>query len=158
MDNSTAERWVVVSALTVGGIYAYRRLTEPAQPGGLKNIVGVGPPVPLGQFATAWGFTFLVVGIMATASPGLGGSFAILIMTADLLTNTANLTADVAKQQGTTTVNPNDPTATVTASGVSLPGFSPLVPGSSTGLPATPRQAPPAFTPTHPVGRYAAHG
>lgn len=95
MDRATAERWTIISALTVAAIYAYRRLVEPASPGSLKNVVGSGNPVPLGQFATAWGVTFFVISLLATASPGLGGSFAILVMTGDLLANTGPVTKDI---------------------------------------------------------------
>jgi hypothetical protein len=104
MDQAAAERWVTISAVTVAGIYAYRRLIEPSTPPAtVKKLMGVGELPPLGSWATAWGFTFLVVAIMAEASPPLGGSFAILIMTADILTNASNLFADVGKQQGATT-------------------------------------------------------
>jgi hypothetical protein len=98
MSRSTAERWVTISAVLVIGIYAYRRLTEqPATPVKAKQLAGVGPPAPLGTFATAWGFTFMTVAIMAEAAPGLGGAFAILIATADFLTNTSSVLADVTK-------------------------------------------------------------
>jgi hypothetical protein len=104
MDQATAERWVTISAATVAGIYAYRRMIEPSTPPAtVKKLMGIGEIPPLGSWATAWGFTFLVVAIMAEASPGLGGSFAILIMTADILTNASNLFADVGKKQGATT-------------------------------------------------------
>jgi len=100
MDKSTAERWVTISALIVIAVYGYRRITEPAAaPVTAKKLIGVGQPAPLGAFATAWGFTFLVVSIMAEASPGLGGAFAILIATSDLLTNTSSVLADVTKQE-----------------------------------------------------------
>lgn len=101
MDRATAERWVTISALLVAGIYAYRRLIEPTStPVTGKQLLGSGSPPPLGAFATAWGFTYLVVSIMATAAPGVGGAFAILIATGDLLTNSASLFADVGKQTG----------------------------------------------------------
>jgi hypothetical protein len=100
VNEATAERWVVISAVTVAGVYAYRRVVEPSSPPATaKKILGVGGLPPLGAFATAWGFVYLVVAAMATAAPGLGGGFAILIMTADLLTNTADLTKDLGQQQ-----------------------------------------------------------
>jgi len=100
MDRSTAERWVTISALVVVAVYAYRRLTEAtSSPVTLKKLVGIGNPVPLGSFATAWGFTFLAVAIMAEASPGLGGGFAILIATGDLLTNASSVLADVTAHE-----------------------------------------------------------
>lgn len=98
MDKSTAERWVTISAAVVAGMYAYRRLTEATStPVTVKKLVGIGNPVPLGAFATAWGFTFLVIAIMAEAAPGLGGAFAILIATGDFLTNSSSVFADVTK-------------------------------------------------------------
>lgn len=98
MDSQAAERWVTTSALIVAGIYAYRRLTEPTStPVTAKQLAGSGPPPPLGTFATAWGFTFLVIAIMAEAAPGLGGAFAILIATADTLTNAQSVLADVTR-------------------------------------------------------------
>jgi hypothetical protein len=66
----------------------------------VKKLVGVGELPPLGAFATAWGFTFLVVAVITEAAPGLGASFAILIATADLLTNSTSVFADVGKQTG----------------------------------------------------------
>ena len=84
-------------------VYGYRRVTETAQTGTLKNIIGLGNPVPLGQWATAWGVTYLILSILASATPPVGGSMAILVMAGDLLTNMGNasggLAADIAKQQ-----------------------------------------------------------
>jgi hypothetical protein len=124
VNSSSAERWVTTSALVVAAVYAYRRLTESAQPGTAKNVIGVGTPVPLGQFATAWGFTFLVVAVMAQASPELGGGFAVLIGTADLLTNSASVFGDVNKQTGTTTSAPL--TATVNGQTMTIPNVATL--------------------------------
>lgn len=99
MDRASAEQWTTISALGVVGIYGYRRLTEPAEKGSLKNVLGIGNPVPLGQFITAWGFTFLVVAGMTAAAPEFGGAFAILILTSDFLANASNLTADVTANE-----------------------------------------------------------
>lgn len=101
MDKATAERWVTISALVVLLIYGYRRLTEATStPVTAKKLIGLGNPAPLGSFATAWGFTYLLVAIMAEASPGLGGGFAILIATGDFLTNSSTVFADVTKLEG----------------------------------------------------------
>ena len=100
MTEATAERWVVISAVTVAGVYAYRRMVEPSSTTLTKGqLIGVGNPPQLGRFAVGWGFTYLVVAAMASAAPGLGGGFAILIMTSYLLTNGAHLFEDVGKQQ-----------------------------------------------------------
>lgn len=99
MSNDQAERWVVISALVVAGVWAYRRLTEqPATAFSVKSAVGQGAPLAAGAFITSWGVVFLGVSVMAAASPPLGGAFAILIMTTDLLANTPALVGDVGKQ------------------------------------------------------------
>ena len=101
MTDSQAEKWVVTSALIVAAIYGYRRLTEtPGQPPvTLKQVAGVGELPPLGAWATAWGFTFLVIALIATASPEVGASFAVLIAVGDLMTNAQSIFADVGQQQ-----------------------------------------------------------
>lgn len=127
MNKATAERWVTISALLVAGVYAYRRLTEAtSQPVTLKKLVGIGNPVPLGAFATAWGFTFLVIAVMAEAAPGLGGAFAILIGTSDLLTNSSSVFGDVAKAQAgqLTAVAETSAITTGVASGLSTIGHN----------------------------------
>ena len=117
MNQGTAERWVTISALIVIAVYGYRRVTEAAQKGGVKNIIGLGNPVPVGEFITAWGFTFLVVSIMASASPSFGGAFAILIMAGDLLVNTSSVVGDIQTQEGSS--------STASSSGSNpLPGTS----------------------------------
>lgn len=143
MNHADAQRAITVSAVVVAGVYAYRRLTETAQSGSLKNIIGLGNPVPLGQWMTAWGFTFLVIALMGEADPGLGGSFAILVATGDLLANTASLTTDVGKQETggltkaqITAINSVPNTGSITPSGAqqATPGednfsaVSPLLP------------------------------
>jgi hypothetical protein len=102
MTSDQAEKWVIASALTVAGVYAYRRMTEtPGKPPVTgKQLAGIGELPPLGPWATAWGLTYLVVAIMATAAPGLGAAFAILIATGDLLTNAQSIFADVGAQEG----------------------------------------------------------
>jgi hypothetical protein len=103
MSKDTADRWVTTSALIVIGVYAYRRFTStstPTQKGTAKNLLGASPLPPLGQFVTAWGFVFLVCALMAEAEPGLGGGFAVLIATGDLLTNTSAITTAVTTQEG----------------------------------------------------------
>jgi hypothetical protein len=114
MNSAAAERAVTISALVVIVVYGYRRITEAAQPGNLKNILGQGAPVPLGQFVTAWGFTFFVVSILAEVSPGVGGSMAILIAAADLLNNLQPALADVQKQQAGTGTASSSPTSSTT--------------------------------------------
>ena len=134
MDKSTAERWVTISAVLVAGIYAYRRLTEAtSQPVTLKKLIGGGGIPPLCAFATAWGFTYLVVAIMTEAAPGLGGAFAILIATSDFLTNSASVFQDVGKQEGTAA---QAPAAGQQAPPTVIAGETPASPGLATsGVP-----------------------
>jgi hypothetical protein len=123
MTDNQAERWVTVSALVVAGVYAYRRLTEtPGQPPvTVKELAGVGELPPLGAWATAWGFTFLVVAVIATAAPELGAAFAILIATGDLLTNAQSIFKDVGAQQKTGVY----PAGTPTAQAIAATGHDP---------------------------------
>lgn len=101
MSRDQAEKAVTISALIVAAVYGYRRLTEAtSSPVTLKKLAGVGDLPALGAFATAWGFTFLVIAGIAEASPAFGGAFAILVATADLLGNTPALTKDIGQQEG----------------------------------------------------------
>lgn len=110
MTKPGAERAVVISALIVFGIYFYRHLTEGTSPstaqsksGAVGSLLGVGTPVNIGKFITAWGFVFFVLSLVAEAAPGFGGAFAILVATTDALANTAQIAKDVNKKLGTTT-------------------------------------------------------
>lgn len=93
---SDGERWVTVSALTVAGIYGYRRVTDDATDPSVKALLGQAPHVPpTGEFVTAWAVTFLIVSIMASASPEFGGMFGILIATGYFLSNAPLLAKSV---------------------------------------------------------------
>lgn len=144
MNQASAERWVTVSALTVAIVYAYRRITEGAQQGTLKNVLGIGTPVPLGQFMTAWGVTYLTVAIIASAAPPFGGGLAILIMASDLLGNigdaSGGLATDIGKGQAgklaaATTVTPGKAGGLPT---FQTPGFSQLTPTPPAGTELAP--------------------
>lgn len=105
MTDQGAERAITASAAIVMGVYAYRRITEGASPTPskgttkVKQLAGEGTPPPVGKFVTAWGFLFLSISVVAQVSPGLGGSFAILIAVSDLLSNTQSVLADIGKAQ-----------------------------------------------------------
>jgi hypothetical protein len=99
MSKETAEHWVVISALVVAAVYAYRRIVEPVSQGNVGNVIGLGNPVPLAQWATAWGFVYFLLAVVTEAAPGLGGSFAILIATGDVLANAPAILPDVTKQE-----------------------------------------------------------
>lgn len=104
MNASQAETAVTGSALVVGGIYIYRRLSEgdavvtPSKGLRLRQAIGAGPPLPTGTFVVAWGFTFLVIALMAQASPKLGGWFAMLVGAGAVLGNGLDITKDVNTQ------------------------------------------------------------
>jgi hypothetical protein len=125
MTDSQAEKWVITSALIVAGVYGYRRLTETptAPPVTLKELAGAGQLPPLGAWATAWGFTFLVVSIIATAAPELGAAFAILIATGDVMTNAQSIFKDIGAQSSRA-YPPGTPTARAIAATGHDPGQS----------------------------------
>lgn len=84
MSPGAADQLIVVSAVTVGGAYAY--------------LVYKGtPPSSVGEFATAFGVIYFTLSLIATFSPGLGGAFALLVMAADLLANLPALTSAVGQ-------------------------------------------------------------
>lgn len=122
MDNDS-ERWVVISAVIVAGIYAYRRSTEtPAATATLKGVAGSGPPVALGAFVTAWGCVFLVISIMASADADLGKAFAILVAAGDLVVNGQDIANDIINK-----VKPATKTTTPAPAATTTPAASPTV-------------------------------
>lgn len=131
MSRDGAQRAVTISALIVAAVYAYRRFTSsgttPVQKGSLKNVIGLGDPVPLAQWATAWGFTFLVIAVIAEADPSLGGSFAILVATGDVLANTPAITSAVNKQTGASSTAVTPPSTLEPLQPLQL-GLDPLQP------------------------------
>lgn len=147
MNQQTAERWVTISAALVLGMYAYRRLTEsPSDTATIKNVFGIGAPAPLGKFITAWGVVFLGISIMATAAPGLGGSFAILVAAADFLTNSQAVFTDVGVQQ--------TKGLSASAAAAQMVGATSLIQTIPDTLPAAP---PAAFVPPRNIGKFTAH-
>lgn len=110
MTVGSANRWVVVSAVTVGGIYAYQMIAGKSK-------------ATLGQFTTAWGVVFFILSLIATGAPGLSASLAILIMTADLLANIPQLAELI--QSGLGNPAPANTAAPVTD------GISSVPPGKS---------------------------
>jgi hypothetical protein len=156
MSADTAERWVVVSAAATAGIYFYRQFTEGSSPPAtLKRVAGVGkPPVPLGAFATAWGFTYLVLAMMASAAPGLGGGFAILIMTADFLTNANSVFTDVLGLEQSAGATGTSSSSTTTAAqqqaAIATDVVAPLDPFGA--WPSAPSYLPSTPAPKHTVG------
>lgn len=144
MTSQGAEKAITTSALLVAGIYTYRRLTEGAgSPSGSKaaQLLGRGSPPSVGVFITAWGTAYLVMAIMAQASPGLGGSFAILTAAADILSNGQQLAADINGKVGAHKPGVGTPTSPATrAQSILLvpPNTLNWTPGPTTNLRALP--------------------
>lgn len=86
MSKNSAQAAVSVSAFVVAAIFAYRKLTETSS----------STPAPsVGHFVLGFGFTYVTLAILAEAAPELGGMFAVLVATGDLLANGKPLIADV---------------------------------------------------------------
>ena len=85
MSKSSAQSAVSVSAMVVAAIFAYRKLTE---------TTSSTPAPSVGHFVLGFGFTYIVLSILAEGAPELGGMFAILVATGDLLANGKPLIAD----------------------------------------------------------------
>lgn len=129
MNQQSAEKAVTISALIVAGVYIYRRLTEgtgPATGSKLAQLAGQGSPPPAGVFITAWGITYLVISILASASPGFGGSFAILVATGDLLSNTQQVANDINQKVKPPPAKPAAGHPTKAAASAPHPQVSPL--------------------------------
>jgi hypothetical protein len=86
MTSDQAQSAVSGAAVMVAGVYAYRRLVEPAT----KT-----PPAPIAHFVIGFGVTFIVLALLAQSAPALGGMMAILIAVGDLLVNGTTLTRDL---------------------------------------------------------------
>lgn len=131
MTREGAESAVTASALIVGGIYVFRRLSETdvqlTSSSGLrlKQLAGAGPVMPAGPFVTGWGFTFLVISLMAQAAPDLGGSFALLVAAGAVLGNGVAVSQDISSKLGAGA-----------GAGSSGSSFSPEVPPTVANAPA----------------------
>ena len=141
MTRGQAEQAVVISALVVGGVWAWRKLIEPAtsQAGKaagsnsqLLKVIGAEPtPANTAEFAVGFGFTYMTLSIGATIAPDVAGYLAVLVAVGDLLINGASVFADINQQLGAG--GAETPTGIV-ASGVK--GSAPVA--TSPGRPATP--------------------
>lgn len=111
MTRKGAEGAVMVSAVVVSAVYAYRKLIEPhastpeheskAHP--VSKVIGAEPaPASLGAFAVGFGFTFFSLAVIATFAPNLAGSFAVTVAVGDVLVNGASVFVDVSDQVGHT--------------------------------------------------------
>lgn len=130
MNQAQAETAVTGAALVVGGVYIYRRLSEPETqlqsklP--VKQLAGQGPVLPIGPFVVGWGFTFLVLSLMAQANPSLGGNFAVLAAAGAILGNGEAVFQDAGKQLGgssTKSAGAATPTTVAPATTSDLPQY-----------------------------------
>lgn len=86
MSKDSAQSAVSISAFVVAAIFAYRKLTE----------TSTSTPAPsVGHFVLGFGFTYVILSILADGAPELGGMLAVLVATGDLLTNGKPLVADL---------------------------------------------------------------
>lgn len=107
MTEAQAQTAVTTSALVVGGMYAYRKLTEqltrtPSPTGKITpkgtftGVLGVGELLPAGTWVTGAGVTFIALAILTSVNANLGGSMAILVATGAVLGNGQAVLKDVA--------------------------------------------------------------
>jgi hypothetical protein len=99
MTESQAQTAVTGSALVVALIFAYRKLVEPAASASGSSTRTAAPNT--GHFVIGFGFTYLTLAILAQAAPQLGGMGAILVATADVITNGQAVLKDFSGQLGT---------------------------------------------------------
>lgn len=95
MDESSANQAVVMSALTVSGIYFWRKLASPALPPRSGNRGTNLAQVPLSEFLVGFGFVFTALAMLSAVSAELAGALAILLAVAAILTNGVMLMADL---------------------------------------------------------------
>lgn len=81
MSRTGAQTAVLLSAFWVAALFGYRKLTQTS----LANAPQVVPQTS--HFVIGFGFTFIVLSMVAAAAPPLGGMFAILVATGDTLVN-----------------------------------------------------------------------
>lgn len=109
MTRSGAESSVVVSALTVGALYGYRKLSEPAVSAGTpaarsrkssaaaRALGGGSPPVAVHTFAVGYCFTYFVLALVAVGVPDLAGAMALLIMVSAILVQGSAVFTDISE-------------------------------------------------------------
>ena len=87
MNTNQAQSAVTLSAFVVGGVYFYRKMTEASG--------GKGSVPPVAHFVIGFGFVFIALSLVAQGAPELGGMFAVLVATGDLLANGTSLVDDL---------------------------------------------------------------
>lgn len=100
MSSSASARAIVISALILGGVYAYRWLTGGKSQAHAKispgPLVGLGPQVTPEGFLVAWGVIYLSLGLASELAPALAGAFAVLIALSTLIANFLTVSGSVS--------------------------------------------------------------
>jgi hypothetical protein len=91
MTTDQAQSAVTLSAFTVAGVFAYRKLVEP-------KPKGTSPPTS--HFVVGFGVVFVSLAVIAQAAPELGGMFAVLVAVGDLLANGQAIAKDITNALG----------------------------------------------------------
>lgn len=137
MNAAQARKWVVISALTVAGVWGYRRWRE-----------GPDALMKFPEFATAWGATYFILSMIAEAAPRFAGSFAVLILVSDILENAKpgdkkkGLLADLAGQQkGKPAAASSATLKTSPRPTTQIPGVN-VIPGAAAGASSPTAQIP----------------
>ena len=120
MSTDQAQSAVSLSAFVVAAVFGYRKLVEQGIQG------GSGVPTT-GHFIIGFGFTYVLLSLVAQGAPALGGMMAILVATGDILANGKPLVDDVTKALNATR------TATSSSAGTRSPvSFAGLAPATLT--------------------------
>lgn len=97
MTGEQSENAITLSALVVGGMFAYRKAVEPnatefkkeyPEPSVLadyKSVFGAAPPIGWAQWLKAVGSLYIGISIVGAMSPQVGGSLAILVGTSAVI-------------------------------------------------------------------------
>lgn len=124
MSTDQAQSAVSLSAFVVAVVFGYRKLVEQGVQG------GSGVPTT-GHFVIGFGFTYVLLSLLAQGAPALGGMLAVLVATGDLLANGKPLVDDVTKALKATQ------TAGASRAGASSPvNFGGLAPATLTAAQA----------------------
>jgi hypothetical protein len=135
MTRGGAETAVLTSAVVVGGIWAFRKVVEPAtvQSSRASNpsqavlkVIGAEPrPANTAQFAVAFGFVYVTLSTVATFAPDVAGSMAILVAVGELITNGAAVFTDILDQVSETSAGEPAGTPASKAQSKALAGAAP---------------------------------
>lgn len=110
MNSEQAETAITISALVTTGIFTIRKLTEsgidrsnvsvpePKLIEDYQKVFGASPPLEWGQFVKAAGSMYIALAIIGAISPDIGGSAAVLIATAAVITNGGALAKDLGNK------------------------------------------------------------